>query len=93
MSTQRARRKNGVCYGTLWKQHSVATSPPTLSQYKEAVDGDRSSIDLYTAALERNERGKTCEFCVLVGNIMSCYENMNAFRRGDVPTVSDYDGI
>jgi hypothetical protein len=88
MSTHRARRKYGVCYGTLWKQHSVMNSPPTLHQYKESADGDRSSIDLYAAALDRNERGKTCEFCVLVGNIMTCYDNLNAFQRGDHPSVS-----
>lgn len=90
MSTQRARRKYGVCYGTLWKQHSAMSSPPTLDLYKESANGDRTSIDVYAAAMERNDRGKNCEFCVLVGNIMTCYDNINAFERGDHPSVSRF---
>ena len=113
----KARRKRGACYGSLWKQHSSASTPPDLYTFKEEEgknvlnDGStrnnninsRSSgsakkniirvnstagVETLTAALEKNERAKCYEFCVLIGNTLTCYENLTAFRRGDHPSVS-----
>ena len=84
----KARRKYGACYGTLWKQHSAVSAPPNLSVFKKESQGDKNSIITLTAALEKNERSKCYEFCVLVGNTMTCYDNLTAFRRGDHPSVS-----
>jgi len=99
MSHCRARRKYGACYGTLYKQHSSPTSPsPNLALFASKVNAhhnkaenssiikDKSSVDALAAALDKNERGKLYEFCVLVGNTMTCYESLTSFRRGDHPS-------
>jgi hypothetical protein len=69
------------------KQHTAVSTPSNLSEFKNAA-GDKNSIATLTAALEKNERSKFHEFCVLIGNSMTCYENLTSFRRGDHPSVS-----
>ena len=49
----------------------------------------KKGVQSLTAALEKNERAKCYEFCVLVGNTLTGYENLTSFRRGDHPTVSE----
>lgn len=49
---------------------------------------NKAGVETLTAALGKNERGKCYEFCVLIGNTLTGYENLTAFRRGDHPTVS-----
>jgi hypothetical protein len=88
MSHFKARRKYGACYGSLWKQHSTISTPPNLSDFKKEADGDKGGVITVTAAFDKNERSKCYEFCVLIGNTMTCYENLTAFRRGDDPSVS-----
>lgn len=86
MSHFKARRKYGACYGSLWKQHSTISTPPNLSDFKKEVGGDKAGLVTVTAAFDKNERNKCYEFCVLIGNTMTCYENLTAFRRGDDPS-------
>jgi len=50
------------------------------------IGAPSSSVDVLTAALGRNERGKCYEFCVLIGNTLTCFENLTSFRRGDDPS-------
>ena len=89
-----ANRKHGVCYGSLWKQHSTEGTPPSLSAFSEALlkEETKSSKDLeiLTAALDKNERAKSQEFCVLVGNSLASYDSLQAFRKGDHPAVGLY---
>ena len=87
----KAKIKHGVCYGSLWKQHSTEGTPPSLSSFSEALlkEECKSARDLetLTAALEKNERSKSQEFCVLVGNTLSSYDHLQSFRKGDHPAV------
>ncbi len=92
MSHCRARRKYGACYGTLVKQHSVPTGakPSSLVSFQKAAASAcaKASIENLAAAVEKNDRGKVFEFCVLIGNTLTCYDNLTNFRRGDHPSVS-----
>ena len=134
-----AHISHGACFGTLTKQHSSTTSPPSLAtSYASSVrvgsggpigtsnspglngtivpgstffsngqggqdetrqgadngiqsDDERPSlrtVATLTAALDRNERGKSHDFCVLMGNTLMSFENVTSFRRGDHPSVS-----
>ena len=101
-----AQRRNGACYGSLYKQHSSVAVPPNLfMQYlRQQQDigaqqitkgGGGSSTDgrgekaaeSLAAALDSNERGKSHDYCVLVGNIFTSYESFQCYRRGDHPIV------
>jgi hypothetical protein len=44
-------------------------------------------LETLTAALDKNERSKSQEFCVLVGNTLASYDTLQAFRKGDHPAV------
>ena len=88
MSHFKPKRNSGSCYGTLWKQHSAVSDPPNLSAFKKEAGGDKKSITTITAALDKNERSKCYEFCVLIGTAMVSYESLTSFRRGDHPVVS-----
>ena len=59
MSQYRAVRLQGLCYGSIWKEH--------------------------TATTVFNDRTKSLDFCVLVGNMLLSFESFHAFRRGDSP--------
>ena len=48
----------------------------------------RAAKQVLASALEKNERPQSYEFCVLIGNTLTGYENLTAFRRGDHPIVS-----
>mmetsp|Transcript_11302 Transcript_11302/g.21144 ORF Transcript_11302/g.21144 Transcript_11302/m.21144 type:complete len:1511 (+) Transcript_11302:160-4692(+) len=86
MSHFKARRKYGACYGSLWKQHTPISTPLNLSDFKKEAANDKGSVITITTAFDKNERSKSYEFCVLIGNTMTCYENLTAFRRGDDPS-------
>ena len=88
MSYFKAKRNYGACYGNLWKQHSAGGEPPNVSAFKQQAGGDKNSIVTLTSALDKNERSKCYEFCVLMGTTMICYENLSSFRKGDHPSVS-----
>lgn len=87
MSPFPAVRKNGICYGSLWKQHTSVAVPPNLGasspgQSHSAGGGE----SLTSSVLESNERSKNHDYCVLVGNTLSSYGDLACFRRGDNPT-------
>jgi hypothetical protein len=65
------------------KKISVTVTSSSTSSKKNIA-----GVETLTAALEKNERAKCYEFCVLIGNTLTCYENLTAFRRGDHPSVS-----
>lgn len=69
------------------KQHTKVSTPSNLEKFKDAA-GDKNSVATLTVALEKNERSKIYEFCVLIGNTMACYDNIASFRKGDHPSVS-----
>lgn len=71
------------------KQHTAVSTPQNLSDFKAATD-DKYTVATVSSAIEKNERSKCNEFCVLIGNTMTCYENMTAFRRGEHPLVSTW---
>ncbi len=59
----------------------------SLSPSYKSFSSKNTGVETLTAALEKNERVKCYEFCVLIGNTMTCYESLTAFRRGDHPSV------
>ena len=61
MSQHRAVRLEGLCYGSMWKEH--------------------------VGTVSCNDRSKSLDFVVLVGNSFATYESFTAFRRGDFPLV------
>ena len=48
----------------------------------------KQTVETVAAALDRNERGKSYEFCVLVGSCMRSFDNLASFQKGDHPAVS-----
>ena len=95
MSPYPATRRNGVCTGSLWKSHSrfrgssaKTTSPVnTVSSPEPGLDPPDPSVSFDDILAEANERQRTHEFCVLVGNIMWSYSDVWAYAKGDPPTV------
>eukprot|EP00566_Odontella_aurita_P011233 CAMPEP_0113576724 /NCGR_PEP_ID=MMETSP0015_2-20120614/28465_1 /TAXON_ID=2838 /ORGANISM="Odontella" /LENGTH=412 /DNA_ID=CAMNT_0000480211 /DNA_START=443 /DNA_END=1677 /DNA_ORIENTATION=+ /assembly_acc=CAM_ASM_000160 len=81
-----AQRRNGACYGTLYKQHTSVTVPPNLSYLNLKDEDETGSTDAVVAALDSNERGRSHDYCVLVGNTLISYESWHCYRRGDHPT-------
>lgn len=65
----------------------------TINTIANAIeeDDDRPSlrtVATVSAALDRNERGRCHDFCVLVGNSLMSFDSVTSFRRGDHPAVS-----
>jgi hypothetical protein len=58
----------------LWKTHSRVDITSESSSFKGAL-------------AEANERQRTHEFCVLVGNVLWSYSDAWAYVKGDPPTV------
>jgi len=88
----RAQRSNGACFGTLWKQHTSVTVPSASSwnissneDGKKSI-GDDKEANLIADTVAANERGKSNEFCVLIGNTLMSFDNLTCFRRGDHPS-------
>jgi len=79
-----ATRRNGICLGSLWKQHTPVAVPPNLSSFP--LSNSSSHQDALAQALDKNERSKTHDYCVLVGNTLMSYTDIHAYRRGDHPT-------
>ena len=67
-------RGKGICYGTLWKQHCSSTT-------SKALEPSWADINI-------NERSKSYDYCVIVGNTLFSYPDISAFRQGDFPLVS-----
>lgn len=67
MSPHPATRLNGVCLGSLWKQHSSAAAPPKIMEF--SADG--------------NERSKSHDYCMLLGHTLFTYPDIYAYNRGD----------
>lgn len=91
MSPAHATRKNGICSGTLWKQHASGTVlPPNLSlssSYSNRPSSPSESQLLgASGALDSNERGRSQDYCVLVGNTLTSYVDVHSYWRGDHPT-------
>lgn len=99
MSPCPAIRHNGACTGSLWKSHSRSTVPPPRHLHSAKIGvGDHglpsvsgidspevvSSLDGILA--KANERQRSHEFCVLVGNMMWSYSDVWAYTKGDPPT-------
>jgi hypothetical protein len=62
----------------LWKTHS-----------RVVITAESSSFE--GALAEANERERTHEFCVLVGNVLWSYSDAWAYVKGDPPTVRLWD--
>jgi len=75
MAPRPATRRNGVCRGTLWKQHSSVAVPPTdLSFFSSSSS---------SSANNKNERSKSNDYCILIGNTLSSYTDLQSYQRGD----------
>ncbi len=68
--------------------HDSSSSSSTTTNNNSNSIMSTAGVETLTAALEKNDRAKCYEFCVLIGNTLTGYENLTAFRRGDHPTVS-----
>lgn len=73
----------------LKKKSLIPSSSSSNTNSAMLFASKRAAKQVLTAALEKNERAKNYEFCVLVGNTLTGYENLTAFRRGDHPIVSE----
>lgn len=65
-----AVRKHGVCQGTLWRQLERQGQHHRHPHQHQPSSSSASS--------------STCEYCVLTGVRLRCYESLAAFQRGDV---------
>ena len=82
-------RRNGTCTGSLWKSHTrivASILEDDASNGAPRRTSPDSTLDGILA--EANERQRTHEFCVLVGNTLWSYSDVWAYAKGDPPTVS-----
>ena len=83
-----ARRRNGICSGSLWKQHTSVTTPPNFgSVVSMKSQDDDATVETLTALLYGNARSRTHDYCVLVGDTLCSYSDVLCYSRGDHPTV------
>lgn len=93
MSPYPAIHRNGACTGSLWKSHSRKGIGNLTHDFRSlgasAVDLE-GTFSLDGIFAEANQRQRTHEFCVLVGNTLWSYSDVWAYAKGDPPTVSEF---
>lgn len=60
----------------------------SATEQNRQTPGDEAAFSLDGVLAEANERQRTHEFCVLVGNTLWSYSDVWAYTKGDPPTVS-----
>ena len=69
-----ATRRNGICRGSLYKQHLSVAIPPSMTSTS------------FHGGVESNERrSKSHDYCALIGNTLSSYPSLHSYYRGDFP--------
>ena len=80
-----AVRKHGVCQGTLWCQpeSKVGASPSSKKKTATTTKGTTTTTTTTTTL----GSSTICDYCVLAGSRLDCYESRSAYYRGDTATA------
>ncbi len=78
-----ATRKDGVCSGTLWRQKE----PVSGSSSELGASLNSLSISVSSSA---SPEARSCDYCILVGCRLECYESQLVWSRRDPPNVVFY---
>jgi hypothetical protein len=65
-----AERQDGVCRGTVWRQPSGSGNSSPASSFVTSSSSEYS---------------RSCDYCVLIGPLLDCYESYIAWSKGDPP--------